>query len=290
MSSKTAQIKRMVELANSSDIASIRSVVSGIVRIINDPNSNAKDLKDIIEIDPPLTARVLRVANSAWYAPAVHIGEVVQAIVRIGFNALKELVLHQKVCDVFHQSDNPVGSYTRPQLWKHSVAVALLAKMIYRREFAQKGENAYVAGLIHDIGIIVIDQFRAPEFSTILRKAETDRTNLLEAEQAVLQFNHAEIGMALLENWNLPPEYVTAVGYHHKPHLVPEDCSRFTATLYVANHLCQEKNIGYGDMPLPDHRLFTTCLNNLGLKPLALKLIVNEVVQELNRMEEHGLL
>ncbi len=289
MTSKTTRLKRMVEMANGSNIASIRSVVSGIIRIIDDPASNAKDLKDIIEIDPPLTARVLRAANSAYYAPVVHIGEVVQAIVRIGFNALKELALHQKVCEIFEHTET-VGTYSNPLLWRHSVAVALLAKMIYRREFAQKGENAYVGGLLHDIGIILENQFRATDFRTVLEKMALEQVNLTEAEQTVLEFNHSEIGMLLLENWNLPPEYVTGVGYHHKPLQAPEQYRQYAATLHVADCLCQELNLGYSDTPFPNRNLFNQCLKNLGIKRIALDMIVGEVVEEMHKMEEQGLL
>ena len=122
---KQKKLKHIVALVNESDISSIKNVVSGIIRIMNDPRSTAKDLKEIIQIDPPLTAKILRVANSAYYATRRRISELQQAIIWIGFDALKELAFSQKVCEIFDK-DESIEGYSRTLLWKHGVAVAFL--------------------------------------------------------------------------------------------------------------------------------------------------------------------
>jgi HD-like signal output (HDOD) protein len=182
------EILRIIELVNASDISSIKSVVSGIVNIINDPDSTVKDLKEVISIDPPLTAKVLARANSAYFSSGQKITEIDKAVIWIGFDALKELALSQKVCEIFDK-DESIEGYSRVMLWKNSIAVALLGKMIFRREFRESGENIYVVGLLHNIGIIIEDQFVQNEFKNILRKGKQEEKNLLKVESEVLGYN-----------------------------------------------------------------------------------------------------
>lgn len=164
---KQKRLKKITNLVNQSEIASIKSIVSGVMKIISDPNSTIWDLKEIVEIDPPLAAKVLIQANSAYYSPPKKIGEIKQALIWIGFDALKELALRQKVHGIFN-GNGAFEGYSTSSLWKHSVAVALITKMIYRREFRERGANAYVAGLLHDIGIIVESQFLPNDFKQVL--------------------------------------------------------------------------------------------------------------------------
>jgi HD-like signal output (HDOD) protein len=117
---KYEKIQNIVELANKSEISSIRNIVSGIIRVIDNPKSTAKDLKDIVQVDPPLTGRVLRLANSAYYPPRKKISDIQQAIIWVGYEAVKELALSQKVCEIVNK-DEFIEGYSRKALWKHSL-------------------------------------------------------------------------------------------------------------------------------------------------------------------------
>jgi len=285
---KKEKIKRIIEMVDQSEISSIQSVVSGVINVINDPRSSAKDLKDIIEIDPPLTAKVLRAANSAYYYSPNRISEIQHAVIWIGFDVLKEIALSQKVWEVFDQED-AIDGYSRVSLWKHSVAVALLGKMIYRMEFGERGENAYAAGLMHDIGIIVEHQFLKKEFKNILSKTKSEKKNLSKSEYEVLGFNHAEVGEMLAEHWAFPEEFVVAIRHHHKPDGVEKEFSKLASTLYVSDYLCQERGIGYCDAPVRDGNLFRKILKKLDLKGYALDLIVKDMESEIIKMEAQGI-
>ena len=285
---KYEKISKIIGLVDQSEISSIQSVVSGVIDVINDPKSSAKDLKDIIEIDPPLTAKVLKVANSAYYYSLNKISEIQHAVIWIGFDVVKEIALSQKVCEVFEQ-DETVSGYSGRSLWKHSIAVALLGKMICRREFGERGENAYAAGLLHDIGIIVENQFLEKEFIDILHKTEQEKINLSKAESEVLGYTHTDIGKMLTEHWSFPEELVVAIGNHHNPDKAPQEFSKFASTLYIADYLCQERGIGYRDAPYFDPGVFRRCLKRLDIKEYALDLIVNDMEQEISKMEGQGL-
>jgi putative nucleotidyltransferase with HDIG domain len=242
----------------------------------------------MVEIDPPLAAKVLKVANSVYYSPPKKIGEIKQALIWIGFDTLKEMALSLKVSGIFN-GDDSVEGYSIHSLWKHCVAVALITKMIYRREFRERGANAYVAGLLHDIGIIVESQFLQNDFSLVLSKAKHEKKNLSEAELEVLGLHHADIGMAIAKNWNLPQELATAIGYHDNPLEAEQDASKLASTLYIAEYCSQNSNIGYSEAPFQNNEVFQQCLTELNIDPHALDLIVEDAQLELNEMEEQGL-
>lgn len=280
----------LVDMTDDSEISSIKKIVSGIIAIINNPRSNVQDLKEIIEIDSPLSAKVLKTANSAYYASQKKIYDIEQAVIWIGFDELKEIALNQKVCEIFAKGE-PVEGYSRILLWKHSVAVALLAKMIYRRELGRRGDDMYAAGLLHDIGMIVEDQFMHDNFKHVLNKCTEEKMSLTDAESDVFGYNHADVGRALTDYWNLPRELVTAIGYHHDTFGVPRKFPIMALTLYISDYLCQLSGIGYcGSSHKIDETIFRRCLNALGLEQHVFKIIVEDLKKEVSRMEARGLL
>jgi len=279
----------LVVRTDESEISSIKRIVTGILRIINNPRSTAKDLKELIEVDPPLTAKLLKTANSAYYLSGKRISDIEEAVIWVGFDTLKELALRQKVCELFSHG-KPIGRYSRELLWKHCVSTAVLAKMIYRREFGEKGDSMYAAALLHDIGIIVEDQFLHEEFKNILHMVEHDHINIIDAEYNLLGYNHAEIGEVLGSYWNLPEDLVKSIGKHHGPFQEPASHSRMELTLFISNHLCHVKGIGYSDTPQTDIVLYRKCLNAIGLEETILDIIMEDLYREIERLEEQGLL
>ncbi len=284
---KTKKIKRLISLVESSDLASIKGIVSGVVRLINDPRSNARDFKEIIQMDPPMAAKVLRVANSSYYSSPRPISEIDQAIIWIGFDALKEIALTQKISEVF-EGDTEVNGYSRELLWRHSLAVAQIVKLIYRREFGQKGNDAYAAGLMHDIGIIVEDQLVHEDFKRVLQGIEKERGHLVAAEDAVFGFNHSDIGRALTREWNFPDELSGPIGFHHDPASATPLFEKLTQTLYVADRLAMENGFGCGSRPPVGIIQFEKCADDLRLTPYALSSIVRLVQDNLSRIEDQG--
>lgn len=284
---KQEKIDEIIDLVNNSYISSIEKVVTEIIRVINDSRSSAKDLKEIIEVDPPLTGKVLRRANSAFYARRRRISEIQQAIILIGFDTVKDLALSQKVYELF-TNDITIHGYSRLSLWKHSVAVAILVKMIYRREYGERGDNAYAAGLLHTLGIIIEDQFLHDQFIEILKLSKTEEKDLTELEDQIFGFNNADIGSAITNTWDLPLELVTAIGYHHQPGRVHSKYAKITKTLFVADYICQKLQLGYSHSPFHEGASFQSFLNELGIRDKALEYIINEVQLQVKKMEKEG--
>jgi len=286
-SEKKKELKKIISQVNRSEISSIKQTVSQIISTINDPKSTAKDLTKLIEIDPPLTARLLKLANSAYYGYAKKISEIQEAIICIGFDAVKELALSQKVCELF-KSDEYISGYTRKSLWQHSVAVAICSKLIFRREFQKQGDNIYAAGLLHDLGIIILDQFFHSMFKELLKKAMKKKCNLSEVEKEMLGFDHTEIGKALVIDWGFPDEIAVSINHHHEPCHVKEEYRVISRTLAVSDSVMQERLIGYCDSPYKKNKILNNCLNELNINNYAMDLIVHDVKKELSKMKKAG--
>ena len=129
-------------------------------------------------------------------------------------------------------------------MWRHSVAVALFSKMIFRREFGERGENIYIAGLLHDIGIIVEDQFLHEDFKKCLRELKEKNKNLPGAEKEVFNLTHSDIGKSITGNCNFPTDLVIAIGYHHNQLSVPDENLKIVMTLHVAECFFQYNGLG----------------------------------------------
>lgn len=281
----------ILDMVNLSDISSIRSSVSAIIAVLNNPRTTVKELKEVILLDPPLAAKVLKTANSAYYSRsfARTFNDIEQAIIWMGSEIIKELALSQKVCEIFDRDDN-VGGYSRKALWRHSIAVALLAKMIYRKEFGMPGENAYVAGLLHDIGIIAEDQFFQEDFVRVLQLTKEKKLDLPVAEQEILGFDHAEVGEAISHSWGLPGELTMTIGHHNRPLKTKSEFSRIVSTLYVADRMCLLGGFAYGSESVKDDRVFLQCLRLIDVKQYALDMILKSVKDEIAKMEDKGLI
>ena len=284
---KTIKIDKLIRLVDNSELSSIKNIVTGLIRIINDPKSTARDLTDLIQIDPPLTAKVLRLANSAYYSPREKVSEITRAIIWVGYDAIKELAINQKVCEIFVNGQLN-GDYSREMLWRHSLAVALMGKLIYRREFGERGENIYAAGLLHEIGIIVSDQLFPDKFLRVLHQSQIDGQNLIEIEYEDSGYDHSQSGQAILAHWQIPEEICYAIGNHHTPEDAPSQYMKIAYTLFIADYFCQRRNVGFCDAPFESENTFNRCMKELGLEHHALELLFENVALEMKKMEEQG--
>ena len=278
----------LLELVEASPIASIKGTVGGILSLINDPAASSEELLQLIQLDPPLAAKILRVTNSSYYAPSKTISDIHQALLWIGFDMLKEIILTQKMSEVY-SGGTPVGGYSRLHLWRHSLAVALLAKTIYIREFGEKGNNAYAAGLMHDFGVIVEDQLLHQEFMQLVQALENKPQTLSDGETSVFGYDHGLLGKSLAENWRFPVELTESIAFHHNPEGAKEEHRMLVKTISIADGLMSE-HYGYVASPLPDREMLQQYASDIGLQWDALPAHVELVREEMEKIEQKGLI
>ena len=259
------------------DLPTLPRTVLKITELVNNPKSSARDLSRIITDDQVLTARLLKLVNSSFYGFPQRISTVTGAIVLLGFDAIRNLLLTTSVFDVF-SNHTKRAKFNQEKFWDHSLGCAVGAKVIGNFMRHDKIEELFVSGLLHDIGKIVEMMFLPKEFSKMTALVKKKNTLLREAELSVLGYTHAEIGKFLGERWNLPPKLIGVIGHHHDP----SAAGPFTleaAIIHLADILCRSLSIGSGgDEKIPALDAFAWEI--LKIKIPAIEPILEEIKKE----------
>lgn len=215
------------------DIPTLPTVIHKIIEIVDSPTTSASDLNKAISLDQSLSAKVLKLVNSAFYGFPKKIETLTQAIVILGFNTVRSLALSISMVDFLHNRTGRAQlNYT--EFWKHSIGVSIMARTIARKAFPQIAEEAFVAGLLHDIGILILDQFMPGEFAKALEAAHNEKLPLFHVEKNILGTTHGDVGRMLASKWNLPDSLLYSMAYHHDPSPA-RDMYPITATVHAAN-------------------------------------------------------
>lgn len=226
-------------------IPTMPTIAGKVMQIVNDPKSNAEDVAKFIAKDVALTSKVLRLANSAFYGIPRTISSVNSAIVILGFNTIRSLVLSASVIKIFPAKPGAVN-FDRKAFWKHSFVVGMAARMLathLRRRKLVDLEIAFAAGLLHDVGKLILEQFANQEYQQALKLAKEKALPLFAVEKAILGLNHADVSGMLVDKWQMPNELKFPIVHHHTP-LEDQESPEMTALVHVANHLAHQAGSG----------------------------------------------
>jgi len=226
------------------DLPTLPRTVLKITELVNDPKSSAKDLARVITDDQVLTARLLKLVNSSFYGFPERISTVTGAIVLLGFDAIRNLLLTTSVFDLF-ANHNRKKKQDQEKFWDHSLGCAVGAKVIGNYLRHDKIEELFVSGLLHDIGKIVEMMYLSDEYTKVVAVIDSENILMTAAENKVLGYNHAEVGKLLAEKWNLPVKLVQVIAHHHQP----ANAGSFAmeaAIVHLADIFCRALNMGYG--------------------------------------------
>ncbi len=221
------------DLVNDSlELASLPSAVMRAMELINSAEASASDIGEILAEDPALTARLLKIVNSAFYGFPSRIDTISRAITIVGTLELTDLVIGASAIEVFSRLPNPlVNMYT---FWEHNLYAGIVARLLSRYLRAPNTERCFIMGLLHDIGSLVLYQ-QQPELSRqALETARDKRLPLHLAEREIFGFDHGEVGAELMRCWNLPESFRQVALHHHQPSLA-ERYRLETATVHLAD-------------------------------------------------------
>jgi len=210
------RMRRIAQRVNS--IPTLPVVMAKVIEMVDNPRTTAAQLAEFISRDQALTIKILKLANSAFYGFPQKIGTINLAIVVLGFESVKDLGLSAAVVETFQGSGYGDES-DLSKFWEHSVAVAAACKILTRGTNVNIAGEIFVAGLLHDIGKLVLLRFLADEFRLAAEAAEKKKVELYKTELEQLGFSHADVGGWLAEQWNLPFHQSNAIYYHPYPWL-----------------------------------------------------------------------
>lgn len=239
--------KRVLGISN---MPTLPGVVKSVGRMVEDRDSSASDIAEIIAKDQVLSARILRLINSPVYGFPGRISSVTHALVLLGFNVVKGLVLSTAVFDTF--AKQAIG------LWEHSLGCAILSRRIAKELSVPDVEEIMIAGLLHDLGKAILSFVAEREFESAVRAARSERCHIAVAERETFGIDHAHVAGWICQQWHLPPRLSDALVYHHRPDL-SKSHPRITAIVHLADILA--RGMGYGSpgdatMPPLDHAAF----------------------------------
>lgn len=219
-------------IKDAQDLVSLPEIYYRAQELLDDPSSDSVALARVIETDTGLSVRLLRIANSAFYSPAGRIDRVSYAVTLLGSNALRDLILSTVILRAFKSISTRLVDLTT--FWHHSLYCGLAARQLSKLKGVLHGERMLVAGIIHDIGQLLLYQIQ-PEMAkqALLQAAEAD-DGMFKAERNVFGYTHADVGAALLKSWNLPPSLQEVVAFHHEPALAGQ-FSLDSALLHMGN-------------------------------------------------------
>ena len=279
MSSQT--IDQLVECVER--IPRLPDTAMRLISTLSDPGSSIGEIVDCIRYDQAITAEVLRLCNSAYFGLSRRVNSIDDATRLLGTAKVLQLVMSAHTQALLSRPQEGYGLIPGA-LWEHSVAVALGSQHYARHLGLHELGQLFTAGLLHDIGKVVLNEFVAAEFAAIVDLVTRKQMSFLEAEQQVLGYTHPEVGIRLAEVWSLPEDIARCIRYHHTPDDLPEP-DAVVDTVHLADATCLLMGIGGGEVDGLAYRLSSAVLERAGLDMKKLESLGAEIVAELKSVK-----
>ena len=238
---------RLAEIAASlGDLPALPDIALKAMRLADDPDWDLRELESTIRRDQGLAARFLRLANSAFFGARCSITTLDRAINLVGITRVQSVLLAAAL-EGLHQSRK--SNFRGKVLWEHALAVACVTQYLATKHKRCDKEEAFMAGLLHDIGRPIMDQVFHDQYGEALELLKNDvAASLLSAEQRVFRFDHTDVGFVAVNAWGFPPTIAEAIRFHHDPTMATE-APILCATVSLANSMCVKSEIGPDRQP-----------------------------------------
>ena len=253
-----------------------------IIRQTGDPSSTASEIARVLQTDQALAARVLKIANSAFYGLPRQIASIESAVMLLGQKTVRNVALTATMSSAV---ERPISGYGLPrgELFRHSLVVARTANRISRQTNRGIPDEAYTAGLLHDIGKLVLDSHIESRIGAITDLARRDSISFAEAERRLLSMDHGEVGAILSERWELPEFLSEAIRGHHRTPSgrEPDETASLVAVCVLANRLARSHGTGVGSNETDDPDLPSVILEILGISDNDVVELSNDVKKQI---------
>lgn len=248
---ETLQNDIQQQLKEIRDLPTLPVVFVRIMKVLRNSNASVKDIARVVEADQAITMKILRLINSSFYGLSRRMDSVQQAIVLLGANTLKNVVISASVFKALG-GNSQNKTFNREAFWQHSIGCGMIARFLGNQTGCGREEEAFISGVIHDIGKVVLDQYFPDRFQAVLDCLRGRQISFYQAETEALGFSHAQVGAALAKIWGLPPNLVDVIGRHHEFEASAKH-ARLVALIQISNMLARQYQVGSGgDDTLPN--------------------------------------
>ncbi|MBU1139928.1 MAG: GGDEF domain-containing protein [Proteobacteria bacterium] len=280
------QEQTLAAVLHSDELPTLPTVASEIITLTAREDTTLTDIGDLVSKDTALSAKILKVSNSAFYSFPQQISSINQAVSILGINAVRSLVLSFSFLSI--KAGKKRGHFNFETFWKHSLAGAVASKLILGQVKGADTEEVFVCGLLQNLGELILARTFAEEYEEVLKKVEDGQYDHLNAEEEVFGTFHSTIGYEVAKNWGFPEVLLLPILYHHEPTLYKGGNPKIDATtkaLYLSDLLI---NILYSNKPEEFHKRFNKEAKTLlGLKNKDLEYILNEVHTQVDQAGEY---
>jgi HD-like signal output (HDOD) protein len=234
-----------ITLSKIGEIATLPEVTARIISAVDDPKSTAHDLHKIIKNDPALATKILKVVNSAFYGLPGQVSDLDRAIVLLGLSAVKNIAISASIARLF-TAEKISDQFSARDIWRHSVGVAVATRqfcgLLGKKAFV---EEAFLAGLIHDLGLLVERQANPEQLAEIIGLAGKREKPFHVIENEFLGVDHQVLGAALAAKWKFPRALQTVLGYHHRVDVLSPENRLLPVMVHIADTLCAHDSVGF---------------------------------------------
>ncbi len=237
-----SRIEEIINIAN--HIPPFPKVAMQVMKMLEDPKVMPKEMAEVIQYDSAITANLLKTCNAAYFGLSRKVSSLDEALVLMGQDTLREVLIASTSARFYKGAAGDGYQLEQGDLWKHSVATAIMAKSISRHFPGVEPGTAFTAGLLHDIGKRFLSSFVAHDFQRIMDRTYIDGLSFMDAEHEILGMDHAELGSLILRKWDFAEEMIMAVKMHHDPQALSKE--PLTALVAMANTLVISIGIGVG--------------------------------------------
>lgn len=269
-----------------SRLPGLSTTAAKVLETCNNPQSTPNDLNRLISLDPVLAGQVLRLTNSAYYSLRHPVSSLTRAIIMLGINTVKNLVLSFAILKHLRGKQS-FRALSANQFWAHSLGVGVIAKCLARFKGVSltDQEEYFVCGLLHDLGKVPLNHQFPAEYLRALDLANRSHCPLAQAENAVFGFDHGTIGGLIAEKWRLSPAFIEALGSHHQPDQSPAEHQQLVFIIALADIFSQHLDSGSSEAAPGDDADAEHLLERVGVNWPALNDMRDRVVAEIEKAE-----
>jgi putative nucleotidyltransferase with HDIG domain len=232
-------------IANIGELPALPQVATQVMRLVADPDAKTDEVQRTILKDQALTAQILKISNSAIFGMMREVKTLTQAIMTLGLSTIKCVAIASSTKSIYARGFSDPAH--RQIMWEHSMTTAVASGAYARLTRFPLREEAFLAGLLHDVGKSILSIKYPKEYATLLRKAKDDDIDCFILEREAFGFDHAEVGSALMSHWNLPESFADIIRYHHDPAALPHpDHQRLLAYVALGNAFAHDRSVAIG--------------------------------------------